>query len=382
MADKSNNIYGIHKYSKEWHDWILKSGRDAWCLELTNLSEDYGGRDLRRERINTIVRLNHGYHAGTIPSPDQYDEFAKRCAEFVKNSQGVERVHIGNEVNITKQWDAPPSGPISFDQYIQCYNKVYNAIKNVRPDVMIAPTPLATWCIAPEFGWNDWVDDTARLLKILKNKVDWIALHAYSTDNSPDTFHQIKPMNAPYSHRSHSFTVLWELMAAIPTEMRHLEVHVTETDMNLEWSKNDSGRWIQSMYHHINEWNMKPENQKILSSIIFRWMADDAKWDFSRDQRTKEDFKASLQWDYEHNYELKAPPINIQPNVLPHNGKFATVTAVDGLNLREKAVKGKILTVLVEGQTVQVHSRASGWANVSVPNTHYTGYVSEQYLKF
>lgn len=375
----SNNIYGIHEYSKEWHDWILQSGRDAWCLELTNLSEDYSGRDIRREKITNIVRLNWGYDVGTIPSPENYDEAARRCAEFVKNSQGIERVHVGNEPNITTQWDAPPSGPITFNQYVEYYNKVFDAIKAASPNVKVAPAPLATWAIAPEFGWYDWVDDTKRLLESLSHKVDFVTFHAYATSTDLDNFHKIIPMNPPFQHRTYSFAVLWEFMKVIPYDLRNVEVHLTETNMNTKWSENHTGRWIQTLYHYINEWNKTTSNQKILGALPFRWAAHDSQWDFSQDNRTIDDFRQSLQWDYRHNYQSNPPIVNPPPEVLPNN--CARVIAPAGLNLRDAPINGKVIMTMPVGTVVTIHKVENGWSNVTIANTTTTGWSSSRYLK-
>lgn len=365
----SKNIYSIHEFNSEWQNWIVQSNREAWSVELTNLSENYVGRDFSYQSITPIVRLNWGYDAGTIPSPEQYQEFARRCAEFVKNSKGITRVHIGNEPNITKQWDAPPSGPITFNQYVECYKIVFDKIKSVNPNVKIAPSPLATWAIAPEFGWNDWVDDTKRLLTTLSHKVDFIALHAYATSTELDNFQKIIPMNPPFQHRTYSFAVLWEFMNAIPSDLRDCEVHVTETNMNTEWSKNNTGRWVQTLYHEINEWNKVATNQKILSAALFRWAEHDKKWDFSKDSRTKDDFKASLQWNYQHNFTSNSTQT-----------RRAIVTATAGLNLRETP-NGKIIKVLPFETIVLINQIENDWANVNVENCKCSGWLSTTYLK-
>ena len=61
------------------------------------------GGDYRRweqQGYQVIVRLNNGYGAdGTIPTPDKYADFARRCANYIRNSPGCTHWIIGNEPN-------------------------------------------------------------------------------------------------------------------------------------------------------------------------------------------------------------------------------------------------------------------------------------------
>ena len=85
----SKNIYGIHEYDERWGKLVKQVGRKAWTLLLTEISSNYNGIQWNETEITPIVRLNWGYGStGTIPTPDKYDEFARRVGEFVKNSRG------------------------------------------------------------------------------------------------------------------------------------------------------------------------------------------------------------------------------------------------------------------------------------------------------
>jgi len=369
----SKNIYGIHEFDERWSNIVRDAGREAWVLLLTEISGNYDGIKWDVPHLTPIVRLNWGYgRTGTIPRPDKYDEFASRVEQFVRNSTNINYYQIGNELSL--EWEWPDGIKPSLSDYVSCYAKVYAAIKRANPNAKVTFAPPAPW--NPTFE-GDWVDLIPKLAKAIGfEKIDFFSFHAYTKGYELEKFDVSQKMNPPYEHREFSFQNLYEQMHAIPAELKHLEVLVTEANGDGPWSENHSGRWVQTFYHKLNEWNQK-EQQKILAGILFRFNASDAKWHI--DDRSLEDFKQSLQWDYRHNYSAK-PPIKIEPT-FPSTGKFMTVAAEAGLNLRETMVKGKILTVLVEGQTVQVHSRTNGWANVSVPNTHYTGWVSEEFLK-
>lgn len=372
----SKHIYGIHEWSDEVAHWLAERGQTGWWLELTHLAQDYNGRNLQRGHMKPVVRIQWGYSEGTIPSPHEYDEFARRAAEFVRNSQGIEYVHVGNEINI-KDFDHPPSGPITKQQYTECYHKVYRAIKSVNQNIKIAPAPLATWTINPPFGWNDWITDMVDLFNMIgHDKIDWIALHAYSTSPDDSNFTEIKPMNAPFQHRSYSFAVLWEYIANIPQNLRHLPVMVTETNFNDKNWDNNTGHWIQGMFHHINQWNQNPNNQQILAAMPFRWNKDVGDgWDLSRSEKSKNDFRESLKHNYTHNYTGKAPQIEIKPTVGPNQGR---IVAEAGLNVRE-APGGRILTVAKYGDLVQVRGEKEGWLNVAYNG--FVGWASAEYIE-
>jgi hypothetical protein len=68
------------------------------------------------------------------PEPDHYDDFAALAAAAVERYPQVERVLVWNEMkgfysNDENRWD--------YEAYTEFYNKVYKAVKAVRPDVQI-----------------------------------------------------------------------------------------------------------------------------------------------------------------------------------------------------------------------------------------------------
>ena len=100
----AEHIFGIHEPGGEDH--IIEMGRTGWVLFTRALSnpDDFSMRDFSQwsdRGLGVICRLNHGYEpVGTIPTNDQYDTFAQRCAEFVAGSKGCKLCIIGNEMNL------------------------------------------------------------------------------------------------------------------------------------------------------------------------------------------------------------------------------------------------------------------------------------------
>jgi hypothetical protein len=68
------------------------------------------------------------------PLPEFYDDYAALAAEAVKRYPQVERVMVWNELK--GFWDADKNR-WNYEGYTDLYNKVYTAVKNVRPEVQV-----------------------------------------------------------------------------------------------------------------------------------------------------------------------------------------------------------------------------------------------------
>ena len=68
------------------------------------------------------------------PVPEHFDDFAKLAAEAVKRYPQVERVMVWNEL---KGFWSDAKGRWDYEGYTELYNKVYKAVKDVRPDVQV-----------------------------------------------------------------------------------------------------------------------------------------------------------------------------------------------------------------------------------------------------
>ncbi len=72
-------------------------------------------------RFTVIVRLNYGYDGkGNIPPVSMYEDYAKRCAEFINGSKGVDYWQIGNEC-LQLEWEWPNGIRPSLDDYVKLY---------------------------------------------------------------------------------------------------------------------------------------------------------------------------------------------------------------------------------------------------------------------
>ncbi len=362
----SEFLFGMHDYHDDWANMVRQAGKQAWCVHTEAVgtdSNDHSGKTYP-ESVTNVVRLNNGYGKGTgvIPLPAKYDDFAKRCANFVGASKNIQYIVVGNEIQLTWEW--PSDDPIRLTDYVACYLKCYDAIKSVAPNVKVAQQAPAPWNPStPDAA--DWITQLATQLNMVGNKVDWIALHAYTKGYGADKFSGNPTMNPPWNHRKFGWEALYEYMQIIPFTHRQLPVLVTEVNADSSW-QDDPGDWIQQMYAEVDKWNKGFGNQKILGACPFRWARHDDRWDMSRHSRAVDDFRAALQHDYRHGWQSGQSTVNQR-----------CVNAPDGLNLRDMP-NGNIITTLANGTPVEVLSVHDEWLLVTVAGQR--GFVFGQYI--
>ena len=300
----SKFIFGIHDYSPAWIQLVLEARKDAWCLDTEAIGHDdndFGSKqyDDHGGRITHIVRLNAGYgSAGTIPLPQHYGDFARRCANFAKGTNAKWFV-IGNEINML--WDAPEGQAITLDNYIACYNLCYDAIKAVRPDAMISPQAHGTWNPDTRYADNpsgDWCTVVKHQIERVKG-ADWIALHAYAHRHDPACITAGDKMGAPFDHRHYHFKVYEDQMKSIPARFKHLPVIITEANGDEVWKDENNG-FLQAMYGEIDWWNNQADNQVIRGCCVYRWPCGLDGIDRGMECKggVVDDFKQSLHHDY------------------------------------------------------------------------------------
>lgn len=310
-------IYGIHEPGGEQ---FMRSPDDAeargWILFTEAIGHDPDDRTgldfstFSNQGYGIICRLNNGYEPiGTIPHSSQYENFARRVANFVAISRGCKTWIIGNEMNyaverpgIVIDWtrhagsrrDGPPDAadpmrrglPVRFnvlpdnsaeirttraaiveqgelitpERYAHCYRLCRDAIHRIpghEEDLVLvgAPAPWNTQTIYPGNANGDWVQYFADILHELgSSDCDGFTLHAYTHGPDPAliTVETLLPPPFQYYHRE--FRVYRDFMAAVPPAMRHLPAFLTEADQTTPWL-NDNSSWVQTLYAEINAWN-------------------------------------------------------------------------------------------------------------------------------
>lgn len=237
-----------------------------------------------------IVRLNNGYYSehsypGTIPTPDRYDDFAVRCANFVAASHGCDIVIIGNEPNMTAE--TPDRKGIQPADYARCYQKCRQAIHRVNPNAQVLVAGCAPW----NQQSGDWLDYWRIVLANVGEECDGASIHVYSHGSDPSLITSEEMVHGWHWH----FRVYQDQLEAMPAILYGLPVFISETDQDDPWADTNSG-WVQEAYAEIDRWN-QGSAPTIHALCLFRSQPDD-RWSFADKNGVKADFRAAVARGY------------------------------------------------------------------------------------
>lgn len=278
-------LYGIHDQSA--HPLVPAGG---WIVESIALAENPQPQNWTQVRgdINWILRLNYAHNGrdGTIPLRGQYDEFAKRCMNYMAETKGANVVIIGNEPNHKQEY--PNNVPIEPEDYATCFNLCYRAITHERPDVEVCVAAVAPWDIT---SGMDWLAYYKRMLDGVI-ECDGLAVHGYSHGADPNLIWSTEKVQGWYWH----FPVVYQTIQAIPPEFADRPVHVTETDQGDHAWLDVNSSWVQNAYKSVNDHNETPGTQKICSLALYRWRGD--KYAIHDKPQVQNDFLAAVAQRY------------------------------------------------------------------------------------
>lgn len=295
-----NLLYAIH--DRDAHPLIPAGG---WCVESIALSENPQPQNWTQIRgdINWILRLNwaHNGRDGTIPLRGQYDEFAKRCQDYMAHTKGANVVVISNEPNHKQEY--PNGVPISPEDYAECFNLCWRAITHERPDVEVCVAAVAPWDITIGI---DWLAYYKRMLAGVI-ECDGLAVHGYTHGADPNLIWSTEKTHGWYWH----FPVIYQTIQAIPPGFAKRPVHVTETDQgDNAWLDQNTG-WVQNAYQSVDEHNKTSGTQKICSLALYRWRGD--KYAIHDKNGVQDDFRAAVAHGYRSPIVDIAPPEGSRP---------------------------------------------------------------------
>ncbi len=354
-AFESPYLYGLHDVGGE--HLMLEMDAPGWVLitEAIGFNPDNRrGKDyshLTDNGLSVMVRLNAGYAGtGTIPYEAHYEDFARRCANFVEASSGAHIWIIGNEPNHPIEWPgadwdwatARPRTPdsagekITPERYVKSYLLARDAIHATpgHEDDLVLTAAIAPWnalCTYPSNPTGDWIVYFRQMLKLLgPDNCDGITLHAYTHGADPNLIDSEAHMGKPHQRRRYEFRVYRDFMNAIPWEMQHLPVYLTEADENEPW-RNENIGWVQRAYGEIDYWNKRHPFRPIRSLILYRWSRSD-QWHIEGKEGVIEDFRQAMRpkyrWDV---YQKKAPAHRATMRVTsaPEFGPAGEIITVD-----------------------------------------------------
>jgi hypothetical protein len=182
-------------------------------------------------------------------------------------------------------------------------------------------------------------------------------------------------------------------MEAIPSDMRHLPVYITETDQDKPWDNKPNRVWIQRAYDEIARWNSQPGNQQIRALVLYRWTGD--RWAFGDKGDVLEDFKVAMRSRPEgHRWNPSAVPAPTHAHPPPPPKAPATfakgqhVTVVAAAVLRKTpgfrgAPKTDVLGVVAQGTSATIltpSQKADGLTWWQVSTTLKDGTDSEGWI--
>ena len=345
----SEYIFGIHDSGGEEH--MIAARKPGWVVFSEVLGHDPNdlmGKDYTsysRRGLGVIVRLNNGYYPqGTLPRRSEFGNFARRCANFVAASRGCHHWVIGNEMNyaierpsamaalgaraqigdaisgdptlrsLPERFSAllsaadregPNHNPdeeelITPQSYASCYGLCRRAIHRVkgheRDQVLIgAVAPWNDQTTYPGNPGGDWIKYFQDiLLQCGASGCDGITLHTFTNGGNPTLILDNSKLPERPQYHCH-FQAYRDFMQAIPVNMRHLPVYITETDQCGPWENANRG-WVQAAYAEIDRWNRQNE-QKIRALVLYRWPQFD-RWHIKGKEGIISDFRSALRHDY------------------------------------------------------------------------------------
>ena len=303
---KSPRICGYHDPGGEHVAYDL--GMSGWVLYTHALGHDpadNSGYDYWHSfdmGHTVIARLNNGYYPnGTIPQMGQYVPFSRRCANWVAASHHCHLWVIGNEMN--HEQERPEGESIYPEEYACCYRLCRYAIRNVpgHEDDEVLVGAVAPWNVQTAYTGNPsgyWLAYQHDILESLgPDNCDGITIHAYTHGTHPDLIYSDAKMGKPFEDDHYNFKVYRDLMRAIPHDMRHLPVYLTEADQDEPWADVNSG-WVKNAYGEIDHWNHQPGNQKILCMLLYRWQRGHDRWGIEGKDGVIADYRDAVQQGY------------------------------------------------------------------------------------
>lgn len=364
----SEYIFGLHDPGGE--HIMLASNRPGWVLFTEKVGRDPNDRNGKSylpwadRGLGVMARLNHGYEPeGTIPLSRHYQDFARRCANYVAASTGCHHWIIGNEMNFVVERPTlqggrrpkpqPATPPLSPDEpppssrerpdrfnvlhpdaelpqtrssdqrevitpqlYARCYRLCREAIRGLpgHANDLVLVGAVAPWNNQTQYEGNangDWVQYFVDILKLLgPDACDGFTLHSYTHGDDPNLIFRQDRLDPPFHNYHYHFLAYRDFLNAVPANMRHLPAYITETDQDVAW-RNENRGWVQRAYGEIDWWNSQPGYQQIRALILYRWPKHD-KWYIEGKEGVIEDFRQAMKQEYRWR-EMVKPPVQRPP---------------------------------------------------------------------
>jgi hypothetical protein len=264
------NLAGLHDISA-----AKIAPPTTWVLDTVALSSILSA-PVYPASLNIIARLNWGYGStGTLPVPDQYQDFARRFANYVRMSHGCTRWVVGNEPNHPQEW--PNGQPIYPAQYAACYKLCRQAVHAIpgheHDEVLVAGS--GPWNAQLKYEGNpngDWIQYFSDVIGALGNEVDGFSIHSYTHGYNVALVTSSARMDAPFQSRRSEFRAYLDYLEAVPDNLRDRPVYLTESNGNGPWQ---AVGLMPAMLNEVNNYNIAGKS-RIQCVIFYRFSKDDS----------------------------------------------------------------------------------------------------------
>ncbi|MGE5138714.1 MAG: hypothetical protein ACM3JD_04570, partial [Rudaea sp.] len=306
---------------------MLAAHKPGWVVLKASVNPPNSSGDfaaLASEGLGVIVQLEYGSPARSIPPcPDEYERFARKCAEFVAQSRGARLWAIGDEPNVAPGPAAPPDAErevITPELYARCFIRCREAIRSLpgHEQDWVIPAATAPFNYETKYPSNptgDWVRyfaDVLLQITMQGSRADALALHALTRGIDPEQVTSEERAEEPFSNRRRHFRAYRDFLAAVIPAMRTLPVLITAARPGeLGWT-DGTQNWIQAACAEIDAWNSDPANQPIQALCFDRWEArpGDGPERGMSDQQVVADLGAALQNPYRVRWPLAAAQVD------------------------------------------------------------------------
>jgi hypothetical protein len=337
------NLLGVHD-----REAASFSPPQTWILDTISLAENPTPPQYDPDH-SWIIRANWGYGStGTIPlDPADQNTYITRLMGYLKRSQNVSRIVIGNEPNLPREW--PNNQPIYPNLYAdffrRCRDTAYDQFGTKYKFFIAAAGP---WNDQLKYQGNqngDWIKNFLDTITACQGELDGFSIHSYTHGYNVSLVTAQTFMDAPFQNRHYDFQTYHDYLNAIPDSFSDLEVHITETNGGKNWQ---AVGLIPAMAADIDTYNRGATHRKIKSLIIYRYPNYD-EYHFKGITPVEKEYLGAVAKNFKSPETVKEPttptgptvpnPPVPQPPPIPEKlvaGKPTTIVQASILNVRDK----------------------------------------------
>ena len=280
MAEQEHNIVWIHDPPFLTFQEELGIGGVFLTHGIGGDPNDHSGFDhsaVLLPGLAHVDRANYGYdRMGTIPPRHLWENGIARLANWAIATPALKVLQLGNEPNMA--WERPGYGgdgeekitPTGYGDY---WKLAWDAMRQVRPDVLMAPAPVAPWNTETWYDGNlsgDWVRYWQDLLHEIEDyRPGAIVLHAYTHGTDRALVLDDTTMDAPWQAYYYHWQHVRQLWDAMPSWAKALPAYIGETNQDGPWSEDPDNGWCTEVAFEVER--MRQEGMDVRCFAAYCW---------------------------------------------------------------------------------------------------------------